>query len=115
MATKNDITGDAISSKVFSEQGRKNYDEIFRKNTYRDSPKLVSASWCGPCLALKTRIAKEGLSVEIIDLDDNPTFAKDYDVKSVPCLVLSTSDGYELVYGVEKIIKELLELLSMKI
>ena len=107
MATKNDITGDSISSKVFSEQGRKNYDEIFRKNIVQDSPKLVSASWCGPCSALKTRIAKEGLSVEIVDMDDNPTFVKDHGVKSVPCLVVYNNDSYELLYGVKKIIAAL--------
>lgn len=33
MATKNDVTGDEIKSKVSSEQYRENYDKIFRKKT----------------------------------------------------------------------------------
>jgi len=31
MATKNDITGDAIQSKTLSKQGRDNWDNIFGK------------------------------------------------------------------------------------
>lgn len=105
MTTKNDITGDSISSKVFSEQGRLNYDEIFRKK--QNPPKLASASWCGPCSAVKAQIAQQGLSVEIVDVDDSPTFTKDHGIKSLPCLVLYNNGGHELVYGTENIIKAL--------
>lgn len=33
MATRNDVTGDEIKSKVLSEQGRKNWDNIFKKQS----------------------------------------------------------------------------------
>lgn len=33
MASKNDITGDSISSKVLSQQGRDNWDVVFQKKT----------------------------------------------------------------------------------
>lgn len=35
MATKNDITGDAITSKISTQEYRDNYEEIFRKMTWR--------------------------------------------------------------------------------
>lgn len=36
MATKNDITGDAIRSKSLSKQGRDNWDNIFGKTKKTD-------------------------------------------------------------------------------
>lgn len=33
MATRNDVTGDEIKSKALSEQGRKNWDNIFKKQS----------------------------------------------------------------------------------
>ena len=33
MAAKNDITGDQIKSKAFSEKGRANWDRIFKKQS----------------------------------------------------------------------------------
>lgn len=33
MASKNDITGDEIKSRTLSEQGRKNWDNIFKKQS----------------------------------------------------------------------------------
>lgn len=105
MATKNSITGDEIKSKVLSKQGRENYDSIFRKKQMKPNYKLASASWCGPCSALKSRIAKEGLSVEIEDMDDNPDFFKNFNIKSVPQLVVFNDDSFELISGSEEIVK----------
>lgn len=103
---KNDITGDEIKSKALSKQGRENYDFIFRK---KKQMKLASASWCGPCSALKSRIAKEGLSVEIEDMDNNPDFFKNFNIKSVPQLVVFKGDSFELISGSEEILKHIRE------
>ena len=103
---KNDITGDEIKSKALSKQGRENYDFIFRK---KKQMKLASASWCGPCSALKSRIAKEGLSIEIEDMDDNPDFFKNFNIKSVPQLVVFNKDSFELISGSEEILKYIRE------
>lgn len=103
---KNDITGDEIKSKSLSKQGRENYDFIFRK---KKQMKLASASWCGPCSALKSRIAKEGLSIEIEDMDDNPDFFKNFNIKSVPQLVVFDQDSFELISGSEEILKYIRE------
>lgn len=103
---KNDITGDEIKSKALSKQGRENYDFIFRK---KKQMKLASASWCGPCSALKSRIAKEGLNVEIEDMDNNPEFFKNFNIKSVPQLVVFKGDSFELISGSEEILKHIRE------
>lgn len=105
MATRSPITGDEIKSKALSKQGRENYDFIFRKKEMKKRYKLASASWCGPCSALKSRISKEGLSVEIEDMDNNPEFFKNYNIKSVPKLVVFNEDAFELISGSEDIIK----------
>lgn len=109
MASTNDITGDQIQSKVFSAQGRENYDFIFRKKNMKPTLKLASATWCGPCQALKAQIVKEGLSVEIIDMDTNQMFFKDHGIKSVPTLVVFGNDGHELITGSDKIFQKIKE------
>ncbi len=38
MATKNDITGDSIQTKIVSDSYRNNYDQIFRVKTWPDNP-----------------------------------------------------------------------------
>jgi hypothetical protein len=106
---KNDITGDEIKSKALSKQGRENYDFIFRKKKEMKRIVLASASWCGPCSALKSRIAKEGLSIEIEDMDDNPDFFKNFNIRSVPQLVVFNEDSFELISGSEDIIKHIKE------
>jgi hypothetical protein len=52
MATKNDITGDSISSKILSKEGRDNWDNIFR-------PKKTANEW----------IAHNNLNITILDAD----------------------------------------------
>jgi len=100
---KNDITGDEIKSKALSKQGRENYDFIFRKKQMKPNYKLATATWCGPCSALKSRIAKEGLSVEIEDMDDNPDFFKNFNIKTVPQLIVFGRETTESIFGTEDI------------
>jgi thioredoxin 1 len=50
-----------------------------------------SASWCGPCQALKPhlqRVASESMHVLYVDVDDAPQFADEFKIKSVPTVLL---------------------------
>lgn len=109
MATRSPITNDEIKSKALSKQGRENYDFIFRKKKQMKKIVLASASWCGPCSALKSRIAKEGLNVEIEDMDSNPDFFKNFNIRSVPQLVVFNEGSFELISGSEDIFKHIKE------
>jgi hypothetical protein len=106
MAAKNDITGDTIQSKATSEKYRNNWDKIFKKNKM-NKLLLLTASFCGPCQLLKSKLLKEGLldKVELINMEDNQEPFKKYDIKSVPRLVVETSDTlFEVIQGAEDII-----------
>ncbi len=59
------------------------------------------ANWCGPCIAMKPVIEKvekdlEGkVTVERINVDENPQKAQEYNVMSIPTFVL-VKDGEEV-------------------
>ena len=60
-----------------------------------DKPVLAdfNAGWCGPCKAMKPileELAAATPSVKFvsIDIDDQDELSDDYDVASIPCLVL---------------------------
>ena len=53
--------------------------------------KYFSATWCGPCQTFKpvmNEIASEGYSVQFIDIDQSSTIAEQYNVMSVPTVII---------------------------
>ena len=109
---KNDITGDEIKSKALSKQGRENYDFIFRKQKQMKKLILASATWCGPCQVVKSRLKSENLTdkVEIKDADVDIAFFKEKNVKSVPrLLVMEEEKVVDIIQGAEDIIKYIKE------
>jgi len=53
--------------------------------------KYFSAAWCGPCKAFKpvmNEIKSEGYYVEFIDIDMLTDLAQQYNVRSVPTVVI---------------------------
>ena len=110
MATTNPITGDEIKSKSLSKEVRENYDFIFRKKKQMKKLILASAGWCGPCQVLKAQLKSENLmdKVEIKDADVDITFFKQYDIKSIPrLLVMEDEKVVDIIQKVEDIIKRI--------
>ena len=53
--------------------------------------KYFSATWCGPCQTFKpvmNEISNEGYSVQFIDIDQSTAIAEQYNVRSVPTVVI---------------------------
>ena len=60
--------------------------------------KYFTASWCGPCKMFKPLIEEavsEGHSIEILDIDNSQAIAMQYNVMSVPTVVIE-EDGAEI-------------------
>ena len=60
--------------------------------------KYFSATWCGPCKTFKpimNEIAGEGYSVEFIDIDQEQNKAQQYNVRSIPTVVIE-ENGVEV-------------------
>ena len=74
-----------------------------------------SATWCGPCKSFKpvmNEIASEGYSVQFIDIDQSSAIAEQYNVRSVPTVVIE-ENGSEVDRFVGAIPKQIvLERLS---
>ena len=67
-----------------------------------EKPVLVdfNADWCGPCQMLKPTLhalaeESEDYRIVSVNVDDESELAEDYDVFSIPCLVLF-KDGKEV-------------------
>lgn len=67
------------------------------KEEVLDSEKLVladfNAEWCGPCKMLKPVLdeisnSNDNVKIVSINIDENDELSEEYDVSSIPCLVL---------------------------
>ena len=69
-------------------------EESFKKEVLEGGKVLVdfNATWCGPCRMLKPIIDEfsDSASIKVcsIDVDNNETVARDYNIYSIPCLIL---------------------------
>ena len=60
--------------------------------------KYFTATWCGPCQRFKPimqEVANEGYSVQFIDIDSQKDTAEQYNVRSVPTVVIE-ENGVEV-------------------
>ena len=58
---------------------------------------VFSAAWCGPCKAFKpTLLELEQDKLVYIDIDEMPEIRRDYEVRSVPTVILVDENGVEL-------------------
>ena len=56
------------------------------------------APWCSPCRQLgpiMEEVAKEGITVQKIDVDKNPEMSQHYGVRNVPTVILLNEMGEE--------------------
>lgn len=77
------------------------------------------ADWCGPCQMMKTLMDEfEELHPEVemerINIDDEEDLAEEYDVSSIPCLVLE-KDGKEVAREVGIVTMKKLEKMLGKV
>jgi len=58
-----------------------------------------SAPWCGPCKQLgpiMDGLEKYGVKVKKVNCDYDASITQQYDIKSIPTLILTDLDGKEL-------------------
>ena len=56
------------------------------------------ADWCGPCKTQDPIIEEleadyEGVSFEYVDVDEEPDVANEYQVRSIPTIIVKNDDG----------------------
>ena len=92
--------------------------DIFQKEVL-DSKKTViidfNANWCGPCRMLRPileEVARENPNLKIvsINVDEEKSLTKEYNVFSIPCLVFIKS-GKEIKRNAGLVTKEELEVI----
>ena len=58
-----------------------------------------SAPWCGPCKTLSPQmeeIAKSGIPVKKVNIDYDADFPVQYNVKNIPCSIVTDMGGNEI-------------------
>ena len=73
------------------------------------------ADWCGPCRMLRPaleQLSEERSDVKVVavNIDEHPELADDFDVTSIPCVILF-KNGAEADRSVGLVPKEMLEAL----
>jgi thiol-disulfide isomerase/thioredoxin len=102
---KNDVTGKFIKSEPPNQAYRDGWDNIFKKKTKLI---LASASFCGPCKMLKSRIDTESLNVEVKQMEDESEFFRQHNIKTVPRLLIFKGDELvEVIQGADDIINRI--------
>jgi hypothetical protein len=102
---KNDVTGKFIKSEPPNQAYRDGWDNIFKKKTKLI---LASASFCGPCKMLKSRIDAERLNVEVKQMEDESEFFRQHNIKTVPRLLIFKGDELvEVIQGSKDIINRI--------
>ncbi|XP_054286704.1 thioredoxin, mitochondrial-like [Macrosteles quadrilineatus] len=94
------ITTSSKATKSFKIQDEKDFDERVKKSK---TPVIVDffATWCNPCKALTPRIEsvvaeKEGkIVLAKVDIDEQEKLADDYDIKTVPVLLVMRNGKVE--------------------
>ena len=56
-----------------------------------------SSTWCGPCKNFKPIMesVSNSIPVQFVDVDQNPTLAAQYNIRSIPTLIF-LKDGQEI-------------------
>ncbi len=75
-------------------------EENFKKETLEGKVLVdFNATWCGPCRMLKPIIDEysETTTIKVlsVDVDQNEDLARQYNIYSIPCLILF-QDGVEI-------------------
>ena len=73
------------------------------------------ADWCGPCRMLRPaleQLSEERSDVKVVavNIDEHPELADDFDVTSIPCVILF-NNGAEADRSIGLVPKEMLEAL----
>lgn len=91
---------------------KSNFDEEVLKSTTKVLVDF-NADWCGPCKMLRPVLdelaeANDNIKIVSINVDFNEKLARDYNVFSIPCLVL-VENGKEIRRSVGMVPKSELE------
>ncbi len=90
--------------------------ESFAKEVLQSPvPVLVDfyADWCGPCRMLRPTLEelsdeRSDIAVAAINIDEHPELADEYDISSIPCVILF-KNGAEAERSIGLVPKEALE------